>query len=363
MQRPSPTAALGIVLALAGCRYAQDDKGLFVDPRDDYLDAEPSAALTVPEGLSSVRIADAWPIPEIDTPPAAKVFPRQAPRPAVLVGRDLDAVRIQKLGDRVWMVVGDAPEQVWPTVKQFLADNGVGIGREDPPAGVIESVWIVVTDQDYDDVVRTAIQEGRKNHLDSAGGTLAPGRDRMQFRVERGIRRGSTEVHISHRRAVGGGDETSPAIAEVEAEVLTKLAEYSAQGLTTASVSMVGRDIAPEAKAQLVKDETGYPSLRLNVDFDRAWATVGQALQRAEIEVAETDRDSAVYRAVFPTAGRRGWLKRLVPGGEAGRDTPVTIHVENAGEGIVLRVATPDGEPVTDKLAEEVLVTLREFAA
>ena len=338
----------------------RDDKGLFVDPRDDYLDAESAAPLVVPEGLVGVRIEDAWPIPEIVEQPVSKVFPRQAPRPDVLVGRDFDAVRIQKLGERRWIVLGDAPEQVWPRVKQFLSDNGVGVGREDPLAGTVDSGWLVVVDQDYGDVVRTAIRHGHGEHA-QGGGEVAPGRDRLRFRIERGIRRGSTEVHVTHERALGVTDTVTPALQEVEAEVTAKLAEYFAAGVGEA-VSMVGRDIASADKAEIVRDDTGYPTLHLHVDFDRAWATVGQALDRAEID-AEADREQAVYRALIFTAGRRGWLKRIVPGGETGQNTPVAIHIERDDDSAVVTVTSPDGEPLTADLAEEVLVTLREFAA
>ena len=278
-------------------------------------------------------------------------------------------MKIQRLGEKSWIVIADAPEQIWPLIKQFLADNGIDIGREDSSGGVIESAWIVVTDQDYDDVVRTAVREGMRKHRDgeeSSANSIPPGRDRMLFRIERGIRRNSTEVHVDHQRALGTGDEIAPPVAEVQAEVVAKLAEYFAHGVVGTSVSLVGRDVAAEDKAQLIKDESGYPSMRLNVGFDRAWATIGQALERAEIPVLAADRETAAYQATFPTAGRRGWLKRIVPGGEDGRDTPVTIRIErteNADDSVVVRVGTPDGEPLAAELAEDVLLTLREFAA
>ena len=353
-----------LVLGTTGCRYMRDDKGLFVDARDDYLTAEPAEPLVVPEDLSRVRVADTWPIPDLANPnAAAKVFPTEAPRPEVLVGRDLDAVKIQKLGTRSWMVLGDSPAQVWPLLKQFLADNGVGIGQEDPPEGVIVSEWIVVADRDYADVVRSAIKDGRAQHVEG-GGELEPGRDRLRFRVERGIRRGSSEVHISHLRADGLSDTEAPAVPEVETEVITKVAEYFAAGITGAAVSMVGRDIAARSKADIIRDDGGYPALYLNVGFDRAWATVGQALERAEIVVQESDADEAVVRAVFPTAGRRGWLKRIVPGGESGENTRVVIRVERNGEDrAVVSVEAPDGGRTAAELAEEVLITVREFAA
>ena len=345
---------------LAGCRLLADDRGLFVDPRDDYLQAKPGKPLEVPGGLEGASIVDAWPIPDIVEQPVVKVYPTEAPRPAVLVGRDFDAVRIQRLGTARWIVLGDPPAKVWPTLKQFLAESGVALGREDPRQGVVDSAWLVVADADHGDVLRTAIRDGRAQHAEATGGRVPAGRERVRFRVEQGIRRGSTEVHVVHQRALGAGDDQVPAIVEVEAEVTAKLAEYFAAGVGDA-VSLVGREVATARKAEVVKDAAGYPALRLNVGFDRAWATVGQALERAEIAM-RADRDSASYRAEFPTAGTGGWLKRIVPGGE-GRDAPVRISVERQGDGCLIRVATPQGEPLALSLAEEVLVTLREFAA
>lgn len=358
-------AATLVILALAGCRYMRDDRGLFVDARDDYVDAEPSKPLEVPENLSGMSIEDSWPIPDLANPNvAARLYPKRVPRPDVLVGREFDAVRIQKLGTRSWVVLGDSPAQVWPQVKQFLADSGVGIGREDPPEGLIMSEWIVVRDDDYDDVVRAAIHDGRAKHVEDGGAAVEPGRDRLRFRVERGIRRGSSEVHLAHVRAIGLADEESPPIPAVETEVITKLAEYFAAGITDGAVSMVGREIAARSKAEIVKDASGYPSLYLNIGFDRAWATVNQALERAEVVVQDADVTGAVVSAVFPTAGRRGWLKRIVPGGETGVNARVVIRVQRDGDDhVVIRVEEPDGGRTQPEIAEEVLITVRAFAA
>ena len=360
------TLAIAVVaLALSGCRYMRDDRGLFVDARDDYLDATPSKPLAVPDELSGMRIEDSYPIPDLANPNvAARLYPKRVPRPEVLVGQEFDAIKIQRLGARSWIVLGDSPAQVWPQVKQFLADNGVEIAREDPPDGLIESEWIVVRDHDYGDVVRSAIRDGRAVHVEEGGAAIPPGRDRLRFRVERGIRRGSSEVHIGHGRAVGLADEESAPVQAVEAEVITKLAEYFAAGVTESAVSMVGREIAARSKAEIIKDADGYPALYLNIGFDRAWATVSQALERAEIPVEDTDSIEALVLAVFPTAGPRGWMKRIVPGGESGENTPVVIRVARDGDDrAVVSVERPEGGRTEPELAEEVLVTVRAFAA
>lgn len=348
--------AAALLFALEGCRYFGDDEGIFVNRRDDYLKAEVGAPLQLPPELAQTRIVDSWPIPDVTGSDAATNYPDQPPRPEVFVGSDVDAVKIQKLGDRAWVVLPDAPEQVWPLIKQFLAENGVPAGREDAPAGVIESQWVVIADRDYDDVLRTAIRSGQR--AGAPDQAAAPSRHRLRFRVERGIRRGSTEVHIDHERIVGSETQLAPPIPAVQGELTARLADYFAHGVAEA-VSMVGREIASESKAQVVKDASGYPSLRLNVDFERAWATVGQALERAEVDVAERDRAAAIYRAVFATRGKGHWLRRLVPGGN---DAVVVIHLAREGEGVVVRVRDEAGAPVAVELAEHVLLTLREFA-
>lgn len=346
-----------LLLALDGCRYLADDEGIFVNRRDDYLQAEVGTRLAVPSDLTNARIVDSWPIPDVQGGVASRNYPDKPPRPEVFVGSDIDAVKIQKLGSRSWIVLPDAPEQVWPLIKQFLANNGVPIGREDAPAGVIESAWIVVADRDYEDVVRTAIRAGQL--AGDANSGVIPSRYRVRFQVERGIRRGSTEVHVGHERIVGDQTGSAPPLPEVQSKVTVKLADYFALGVAEA-VSMVGRDIASESKAQVVKNADGYPSLRLNVDFERAWATVGQALERAEVDIAERNRDSATYRAVF-SSGKAGWLKRVVRRGRGG-NVVVLIRLAREDERVVVRVMDDAGAPLPVELAEQVLLTLREFA-
>ena len=54
----------------------------------------------------------------------------------------------------------------------------------------------------------------------------------------------------------------------------------------------------------------------------------------------------------------------IVPGGESGENARVVIRVERNGEGrAVVSVEAPDGGRTAAELAEEVLITVREFAA
>ena len=350
---------IGGMLASTGCRIFRDDAGFFVDPRDDYVEAKVGEPLKVPVGMEA-SVGDTWPIPEILEQPTAKTYVDEVPRPRLLASASTDEIKIQKLGTKSWIVLADAPAQVWPLVKQLMEDSGVGVAREDPPAGILETAWFSV-DPSASDLLRAAVGTGLSQQEQSAQGSWL---DRVQVRIERGIRVGSSEVHVVHyrtRSANDGAIDTS-AVPEVEGELITKMADYLAQGVASSSVSMVGREIASERKARIVEDETGAPTLLLHIGFDRAWATVDGALERAEMEVTESDRDNATFRAVLRAEAKPGFFARLFSRADGG-GTVVSLRLHERDDGVVVEVRDVAGQPVTRELAERVLLTLREYAA
>ena len=347
------------MLASTGCRLFRDDAGFFVDPRDDYVEAKVGEPLEVPVGMES-SVGDTWPIPDIVEQPTAKTYADEVPRPRLLAGASTDEIKIQKLGGKSWIVLADAPEQIWPLVKQLLEVSGVGVAREDPPAGILETEWFTV-DPDASDLLRAAVATGLSQQEQSAQGSRL---ERVQVRIERGIRVGSSEVHVVHYRTTPQSDGTidTSAVPEVEGELITKMADYLAQGVASSAVSMVGREIASEQKARIVEDETGAPTLLLHIGFDRAWATVDGALERAQMEVTEANRDNATFRAVLPGETRPGFFARVF-GRPSGGGTAVTLRLKERDDGVVVEVGDGGGQPVAREVAEQVLLTLREYAA
>ena len=150
---------LAVAAVVAGCGWWGSEERLAYP----YLVAQPGDELEVPSDLAGVTIEDTWPIPEIDDHPLARVYPGDAPRPEIFVGReDRDAVKIQRLGERRWVVVADPPELVWPVVKQFLTDASVNIAGEDPPQGVIDGGWLDIAGATQDDIIRSSLRTARE---------------------------------------------------------------------------------------------------------------------------------------------------------------------------------------------------------
>ena len=358
---------VALLLILAGCGWFSDDKGFFVNRSDDYIDARQGRNLIIPEDLGG-PLEVPFPIPAVPPQENARFFPGQPPLPDAIYANDnRDAVRIQRLGRRIWLVVPEPPTRVWPKIKQFLAENGVGVASEQPGQGVITTEWLTIADTQYRDVVRTLLRD-----LKTAAAAEG-GRDRLVLQVEQGLRELTSEVHVRHQReaAVASAEPLSSTLIDLPSRLLNELGAYIAARVAEQTVSMVAREIAGGAKSELGRDGSGAPVLRLFLDEERAWATLGQALTNADVEVLETDRQARAYHVRIPETAfmggagkrKRGFFRRMLSFGGSGKATEVRLRIRQEDEGVFgLRVEDADGGSVPFELAQRVLVLVREYA-
>ena len=98
-------------------------------------------------------------------------------------------------------------------------------------------------------------------------------------------------------------------MCQAETDLLSEIGAYIAAKVAEQTVSKVALQIGSTQKAELARDSAGIPELRLFLDFERAWATLGQALDNAEVEIINLDRDEATFDVKLTEAafgGRRG---------------------------------------------------------
>ncbi len=340
-----------------------DDKGFFVDRSHDFLKATEKPPLIVPDNLSTIAIQNSMPIPTISSAQRRINFEGGAPRPDAIYAREESkGVRIQKLGDQRWLLIPQPPAVVWPKVKQFFADNGVAIAMEQPKNGRIDTEWLTVSDKAARDVVRLSIADGKK----SAG--LATGHDRVMVLVEPGIRDRSTEIHLRYendsRTLPQDAMPPKSDILEVESQLLNELGGYIAANVADASISYAARNISTQSKADLQRDTSDLPVLRLNLDFERAWVTVNQALHEAKLDVTDVDRSAGVFYVTVtdqmlnqeekPSIWTR-WFRHE-------NKRKVTLLMEPKKPGFDLVVFDENGKRTSPDLAEQILIMVREFA-
>lgn len=364
-----PKLLLLFVLLLGGCGWFNDDKGFFVNRNDDYLTMEERAPLVVPSDLEAAKVADPYPIPRTPRQINPEFYPKSPPRPdAIFASDNRDEVRIQRLGDRAWLVVPEDPTTVWPKVKQFLAENGIRVASEMAEYGRLDTEWLDTSQESYRDIIRTVIREAKEQD------GFLQGEDRLLIRVEPGLREATSEVQVRHENdelglpSVGVVDLNSiqSLIPAAEIDVLSEIGAYIAAKVSEQTISMVATENVGEVKSSVSRNEEGVPILELRLDEDRAWATVGQALTRAEVEVENQDQVEGVYYIRIPdevlTGEKSGWLGGLFGGGKGGYE--LQLHMNEASAAVYhVSVTDKEARPVDRDFSQEVLTMIREFSS
>ncbi len=285
--------ALLCVFSLSGCSWFSDQQ--FVrDRSDDYRKARVEPKIKVPAHLEDDALQDIYVIP----PTTETVTPTgnfEVPRPAPLVAQESEEmVRIQRLGDEEWVLAAVAPGQLWPQVRSFLTSNNVQVARVDARAGLIETGWF----------------QGRDARMS----------ERFQFRIEQGVQRNTSELHVLQQYQAGDTNSWPEASGDAErsSEMLLAVAQYIANSAETAPVSMMAQQAMGEGgKVTLQEDATGQPFIRLSLPFYRAWASVDRGLRESSFTIRDLDRSSGLFYVRFvPPEEDDGWFGWLFGGDE-----------------------------------------------
>ena len=280
--------ALLLVSACSGCGFLFGDEGVWRDKSQDYKKAREVAPIRVPEGADSSSLGEIYPIPPItDNILLAGKF--EVPRPVPLQpGVENEQVRIQTLGEESWALVNTAPGQVWPQVRGFLSVSQIPVARVDASAGLIESGWVTLE-----------------------GESMA---SRFRFRIDQGVQRGTSELHVLQMSQVGDVDswpEVSSSQTQ-ESEMLRALSQFIANSADSTPVSMVAdQSISAVGKISVQEGPDQDIYIRLSLPYDRAWASVGRAIEQSNFEITDRDRSAGNYYVRFlgvKTKEEAGWF-------------------------------------------------------
>lgn len=336
----------GLLVLCSGCGYLFGDQGVFRDKSEDYKKAREVARLEVPGGMDSSTLGEMYPIPPVtDQLVLAGEF--EVPRPVPLVAGAADEqVRIQMLGDDSWALVSTAPGQLWPQVRNFLSASQIPVARVDARAGIIDSAWVELEGQ--------------------------PMASRFRFRIDQGVQRGTSELHILQQNQAGDvnnwpGKSDSD---NQEDEMLRALAQFIANSADSTPVSMVAdQAISSVGKISMQEGPDGDVYIRLSLPYDRAWASVGRAVEESSFEITDRDRSAGKYYTRFlgpESAEEAGWFDWLFGSDSenplAGQRFVISVDALE-GSDVAIRIeplAPEDGEEtvVVEKRDEQALLAL-----
>ena len=341
-----------------------------------YIDLRPQAPLEVPEDLRQSEPSQVSAIPEIIEQRNASYYPDRPPLPDAKYASDnRDEVRVQRLGNRSWLVIPESPTTAWPKMKQFFADNGVLLVDDRPEVGRLNTAWLKDNETPARDLVRSLLASARSE----AG--LESGEDRFLIRVEQGLQPQSTEVHLRHDNDALNGvvaanllyvqDANSDLVA-AENELLQQIGAYVAARVAESTVSKVALQIGSQPKSDMRRNADGIPELRFFLDRRRAVASLTQSLRNAGVIINSEDSDAGRFDISIPSevlTGKKGggFFCRITFSCSSRGATDVTLFMSDAiatelGEGYKISVLQ-DGELMVDvDRAQEILVMIREFA-
>lgn len=371
-------AGLLLLVLLAGCSSMQElVQGETVQYKSE---ARQLPRLEIPPDLTSPSRDDRYAVPDISTQGTATLSTYTAERGGVAragtteVLPDVAKVRIERAGSERWLLVPEAPEKVWPVVKEFWQGVGFLIKIELPEAGVMETDWA----ENRAKIPNSPIRNLLGKVIDSVYSTGE--RDKFRTRLERGSAPGTTEIYISHRGVVEvftseAKDSTvwQPRAPdpELEAEFLRRLMVRFGVEDTRARAELARSEDKLE-RAKLVRAASGSGTLELAESFDRAWRRVGLALDRVGFTVEDRDRSKGYYfvRYVDPKIDaqktpekEKGFLSKLAfwrSDGSAIKAEQYRVLVKQAGSASEVQVLDKDGRQDNGDTGRRILSLLHE---
>ena len=334
-----PLLVLLLAPALTACGYLFGDEGVFRDNSEDYKKAPELPVVSVADDDRRKELNDLYAIPPVqESLVMAGEF--EVPRPAPLVaGAGDELVRIQKLGDERWALIGAAPGQVWPQVRAFLTAAGVQVARVDARLGIMETPWLELQNETIN--------------------------SRFQFRIEQGVQRGTSELHVLQQSQAGDINSWPQSSDDLdqEAEMLRAVSQYLANSTESAPVSMIAdQAISAGGKIAMQESPEGYTYIQVLLPYERGWASLGRALEKSGFEITDRDRSTGEYyvRLVGQQSEEDdGWFDWLFGGDDdplMGRE--FVVRAAASGEdAITIRLAPQDGSTL-EKREEQALLAM-----
>jgi len=363
MKRLAGLSTLALTIsATSGCGWLWGDDGYFRDRGSDYLNAHQVAPMQVPADVQLRPIEPLLPIPHqiADNRVTGKY---EVPRPQkLLVAAEASDFSVQNSEKARWLAALRAPSQVWTAARQFFTDNGFQIAEDRPQTGEFVTAW-----QTPDQLSAALVRE--------LG--LQQNETRVRVRVEPGVQRNTSEIYlVSIQRPVGSTAEVPWPDSAVNQELDRVLLDELQANLTRSveagdSVSLLAeRDFDAPSRVSLIEATGGNPVLQLDTDFNRAWSSVGRALDASDIRVDDLDRSQGIYYVNLAEGTENandepGFFARLFGGGSDKEE------IEARAERYQVRIGEADGSvrvilvedvdtPAPADVARRVLSMLKE---
>ena len=279
----------------------------------------------------------------------------------------VEQILIRRLGDNRWVFVDLPVATVWPRVLIFFEEKNFPLTSVEVSGGRIETDWVVGSSGDAENIFESLGNLNRDEIQDSLYEYS------FNVLVEAGVRSGSTELYVEERNRLRNDENLSPPWDGVsddpalESKMLSALAYYIGERIAEGPSISLAAATRQASKVETISGESGTV-LKYRLDFDRTWATIGRALEDAEVEVIDLDRSAGVYYVNYSSLAnsKGGFLKRIFNSeGEKKEGRPFLVTVSSQSGQIIVNAA-PSGEslpgPEDLVLRERLIKIIKEYS-
>jgi outer membrane protein assembly factor BamC len=368
-------------VVLQACTMSSD---ILEGKKIDYKSAGQLPSLEVPPDLTKPASDNRYVVPDTGKSSATasgfEADRAQARRTGTVQAGVLPTVekmRIERAGSQRWLVINEAPEKLWPLVRDFWQESGFLIALSLPEAGVMETDWAENRAKLPQDVLRGFLGK----ILDTIYSTAE--RDKFRTRLERTDE--GTEVYISHRgmvevlqnnTRVNQTDGTTiwqprPADPDLEAEFLRRLMVRLGTQEEKSKQFVAAASQAP-ARAAIQQGIGGFETLEVFEPFDRTWRRVGLALDRVGFTVEDRDRQKGQYFVRYADTdasdmkrkdNEKGLLAKLAfwkSDESAAMAEQYRVHIRQFAGKCVVQVLTKEGAQANTQSSRRIIALLHE---
>jgi outer membrane protein assembly factor BamC len=373
---------ISIIFLTSGCSKLMPkfDK-VMPDTRKEYQKSKTLPDLEVPPDLSTEAIRDRMAIPEGGQAARYSTYQeRRADRQRAEQVEKAQTSAIRVLEDEYVLAVEGAAVQVWPRLREFWQGLGYTLELDDVELGVIETAWTTDESELSREKFKVFADPGEEVgttvlYISHEGEELAPeGEELVWRRTERDPDIVRKVVERLHDHLSGG----STALARVD-ELASDSAEGSAPNAVPeretrdeadAGAAPAARSIGTAAPvttgarhAEIVSVGGGKVYLTVAQDFPTAWKTTGKALEKAGVDVKDSDKGRGVYLVeVAPeaTAGEEPGMWNKLKFWDRVKGEEFQVSLTGVGEKTEVVVLDKDGRWETGDQAGQLLSKLHD---
>jgi len=285
----------------------------------------------------------------------------------------IPGMRIERDGERRWLVVEKPATVLYPQVKDFWQENGFLLVIDSPSTGIMETDWAENRARLPQDFIRSALGSVLGSIYDTGE------RDKYKTRLE-APKPDETEIYITQKGTLEkcvtdtAGDAclytiwtSRPNDPDLEAVFLARLMERL--GMTQEQAkAMVAVPLAPKTvKAKFVQEANNQGYIELSSGFDRSWRDVGLALDRSNFTVEDRNRSNGIYYVRYINAkdvgDKKGFFSNLFSSKDDSKlqAKKYQVIVKSTGENSAnVYVQDADGKPENTLAGIQLLTLLND---